>query len=173
VILSRCRTRSARHGGRAMEPHHQRWRWSSLARESRFSTAPSNASSDGCAAAATCSPTRVRAEVILIATGASRTGGGAHEQLSSEGKASRSQPAVLGAFDRQDDAYKDEVLAPSSPLGFQSRRHLPGWDGWVGNPGGDDRNEHLRFLRTPEGRSRPSSVHAGQSGRDAQGVLGR
>ena len=111
-------------------------------------------------------------EVILIATGSEvALAVEAHEQLVADGVASRvvSLPC-WELFDRQDDAYKDEVLPPSD---HRSGFHRGGIYPWVGplgrTPGKEDRNAHLRLLRTPEGLTDQVRLHAGQSGRDGQG----
>jgi transketolase len=77
-------------------------------------------------------------EVILIATGSEvALAVQAHEQLVSDGVSSRvvSLPC-WELFDRQDDAYKDEVLPPSvtARVSIEEASTL-GWDRWVGPEG--------------------------------------
>src|SRR3954447_24774936 len=77
-------------------------------------------------------------EVILIATGSEvALAVEAHEQLVSDGVASRvvSLPC-WELFDRQDDAYKDEVLPPAvtARVSLEEASTL-GWDRWVGPQG--------------------------------------
>ena len=77
-------------------------------------------------------------EVILIATGSDvALAVAAHEELSGEGIASRvvSLPC-WELFDREDDAYRDEVLPPSvtARVSVEEASTL-GWDRYVG-PGG-------------------------------------
>jgi transketolase len=77
-------------------------------------------------------------DVILIATGSEVSlAVEAHEALVADGVASRvvSLPC-WELFDRQDDAYKDEVLPPSvtARVSVEEASTL-GWDRWVG-PGG-------------------------------------
>ncbi len=77
-------------------------------------------------------------EVILIATGSEvALAVQAHEQLVGDGVSSRvvSLPC-WELFDRQDDAYKDEVLPPSitTRVSIEEASTL-GWDRWVGPEG--------------------------------------
>jgi transketolase len=77
-------------------------------------------------------------DVILIATGSEvPLAVEAHEQLVSDGVASRivSLPC-WELFDRQDDAYKDEVLPPAvtARVSVEEASTL-GWDRWVGPEG--------------------------------------
>jgi transketolase len=77
-------------------------------------------------------------EVILIATGSEvALAVEAHEQLVADGIAARvvSLPC-WELFDRQDDAYKDEVLPPSvtARVSIEEASTL-GWDRWVGPQG--------------------------------------
>ncbi len=77
-------------------------------------------------------------EVILIATGSEvALAAAAHEKLISDGVRSRvvSLPC-WELFDRQDDAYKDEVLPPSiqARVSVEEASTL-GWDRWVGPRG--------------------------------------
>ena len=77
-------------------------------------------------------------DVILIATGSEvALALAAHEELSGEGVSSRvvSLPC-WELFDRQDDAYRDEVLPPSvtARVSVEEASTL-GWDRYVG-PGG-------------------------------------
>jgi transketolase len=76
--------------------------------------------------------------VILIATGSEvAIAVEAHESLISDGVASRvvSLPC-WELFDRQDDAYKDEVLPPfvTARVSVEEGSTL-GWDRWVGANG--------------------------------------
>ncbi len=91
------------------------------------------------------SPRRLRArgfrgdpDVILIATGSEVSlAVEAHESLVADGVASRvvSLPC-WELFDRQDDAYKDEVLPPAvaARVSIEEASTL-GWDRWVGPEG--------------------------------------
>jgi transketolase len=77
-------------------------------------------------------------EVILIATGSDvALAVAAHEKLAADGVRSRvvSLPC-WEIFDRQDDAYKDEVLPPSiqARVSVEEASTL-GWDRWVGPEG--------------------------------------
>ena len=77
-------------------------------------------------------------EVILIATGSEvALALAAHEELSGEGIASRvvSLPC-WELFDRQDDAYRDEVLPPAvtARVSVEEASTL-GWDRYVGSDG--------------------------------------
>ena len=94
----------------------------------------------GCGAAATCSPTPTAAspEVILIATGSEvALALAAHEELSGEGIRSRvvSLPC-WELFDRQDAAYRDEVLPPAVTARVSvEEASTMGWDRYVGSGG--------------------------------------
>jgi transketolase len=77
-------------------------------------------------------------EVVLIATGSDvALAVAAHEKLAADGVRSRvvSLPC-WEIFDRQDDAYKDEVLPPSiqARVSVEEASTL-GWDRWVGPEG--------------------------------------
>ena len=77
-------------------------------------------------------------EVILIATGSEvALALAAHEELSGEGIRSRvvSMPC-WELFDRQDEAYRDEVLPPAvtARVSVEEASTL-GWDRYVGSDG--------------------------------------
>ena len=100
-------------------------------------------------------------EVILIATGSEvALALAAHEELSAEGVRSRvvSLPC-WELFDRQDDAYRDEVLPPAvtARVSVEEASTL-GWDRYVGADGSEDRDAHLRQLGAARRTSRPSSA---------------
>jgi transketolase len=83
-------------------------------------------------------PEDAEPEVILIATGSEvAIAVMAHEKLTADGVRSRvvSLPC-WELFDRQDDAYKDEVLPPSiqARVSVEEASTL-GWDRWVGPEG--------------------------------------
>ena len=89
-------------------------------------------------------------DVILIATGSEvALALAAHEELSGEGISSRvvSLPC-WELFDRQDAAYRDEVLPPSvtARVSVEEASTL-GWDRYVGSGGRSDRHAHLRHAR--------------------------
>ena len=111
-------------------------------------------------------------EVILIATGSEvALALEAHEKLVSDGVRSRvvSLPC-WELFERQEQSYQDEVLPPGDPGEGLGRGGLYAGLGPVRRSrGSEDRDAHLRLLRTPEGRTEQVRVHPGQGGRDSQG----
>ena len=92
------------------------------------------------ARAPTCWPTRPRAspEVILIATGSEvAMTVDAYERLTADGIKARvvSMPS-MELFDKQDQAYRDEVLPPSVTARVSVEKGTTfGWDRWVGPTG--------------------------------------
>ena len=106
--------------------------------------------------------------MILIATGSEvALAVAAHEELSGEGIRSRvvSLPC-WELFDRQDDAYRDEVLPPqvTARVSIEEASTL-GWDRYVGRDGSEDRHAHLRQLGAAQGRAGEVRVHARQGRR--------
>ena len=110
--------------------------------------------------------------VILIATGSEvALAIAAHEKLICRGVPSRvvSLPC-WELFDRQDQSYRDEVLPPEITGSRLDRGGIyPGLGAVRRFRGSDDRDAHLRFLRTPEGRTEQVRVHPRRGGRDSQG----
>ena len=107
-------------------------------------------------------------ELILIATGSEvALALAAHEELSADGIRSRvvSMPCCE-LFDRQDDAYRDEVLPPS---GDRPRLGRGGLDARLGSlrraRRRQGRDAHLRQLGAAEGRPNQVRLHPGQGRR--------
>ena len=111
--------------------------------------------------------------MILIATGSEvALALAAHEELSAEGVRSRvvSLPC-WELFDRQDEAYRDEVLPPAvtARVSVEEASTL-GWDRYVGPDGVQDRHAHLRHLGAAEGRADEVRLHPRQGRRGRQGA---
>ena len=69
-------------------------------------------------------------------------------------------------FDRQDDAYRDEVLPPrvTARVSVEEASTL-GWDRYVGLGGSEDRHAHLRQLGAAQGRPEQVRLHPRQGRR--------
>ena len=112
-------------------------------------------------------------EVILIATGSEVSlAVEAHEQLIADGVRSRvvSLPC-WELFDRQEQAYRDEVLPPAvtARVSIEEASTL-GWDRCVGFAGGKgDRHAHLRLLGAAQGRADQVRLHTRQDRRNRKG----
>ena len=106
--------------------------------------------------------------MILIATGSEvALALAAHEELSAEGIRSRvvSLPC-WELFDRQDEAYRDEVLPPAvtARVSVEEASTL-GWDRYVGSDGATIGMHTFGTLGAAEGRADQVRLHPRQGGR--------
>ena len=110
-------------------------------------------------------------EVILIATGSEvALAVEAHEQLIADGIASRvvSLPC-WELFERQERRYRTRCCPRDHRARFRRGGLYPRLGPVRRSRGSEDRNAHLRLLRSPQGRAEQVRLHPRQSGRDGQG----